>query len=63
MKRFAVLMLLAIGVPTAASALEFSVGRDGIEVIASAPAELDAFMRADLARWKQVIEAARIRAD
>ena len=32
MKRFAVLMLLAIGVPTAASALEFSVGRDGIEV-------------------------------
>jgi len=44
-------------------ALRDKLGRDGIEVIASAPAELDAFMRADLARWKRVIEAARIRAD
>ncbi len=36
---------------------------DGVEVVASTPAELDAFMRADMARWGAVIKTARIRPD
>ena len=37
MKRFAVLMLLAISAPTAASAVEVGVGRYGVEVRPSRP--------------------------
>ncbi|MEO7729134.1 MAG: tripartite tricarboxylate transporter substrate binding protein [Burkholderiales bacterium] len=36
---------------------------DGVEVVASTPAELDAFMRADIAKWAAVIKTARIRPD
>ena len=37
MKRFAVLMLLAFSLPTAASAAEFGIGRYGVEVRPSRP--------------------------
>ncbi len=37
--------------------------KDGVELITSTPAELDAFMRADIVKWQKVIQAARIRAD
>ena len=46
-----------------APALKDKLARDGIEVVASTPAELDAFMRADVVKWKQVVQAAHIRAD
>jgi tripartite-type tricarboxylate transporter receptor subunit TctC len=36
---------------------------DGIEVVAGTPAELEAFMRADMAKWGGVIKAAKIRPD
>ena len=36
---------------------------DGIEVVAGTPAELEAFMRADMAKWGAVIKTARIRPD
>lgn len=36
---------------------------DGVEVVAGTPAELDAFMRADMAKWGAVIKTARIRPD
>ena len=39
------------------------LAKDGVDVVASTPAELDAFMRADIAKWKNVIQAARIRVD
>ncbi|HEV7392389.1 MAG TPA: tripartite tricarboxylate transporter substrate binding protein [Burkholderiales bacterium] len=39
------------------------LARDGIEVVASTPGELDAFMRADIIKWKNVVQAAHIRAD
>jgi tripartite-type tricarboxylate transporter receptor subunit TctC len=46
-----------------ASALKDKLARDGIEAVASTSAELDRFMRADLAKWKNVVQAAHIRAD
>ncbi|HEV7822782.1 MAG TPA: tripartite tricarboxylate transporter substrate binding protein [Burkholderiales bacterium] len=36
---------------------------DGVEVVASTPAELEAFMRSDMAKWGNVIKTARIRPD
>ena len=35
----------------------------GVEVVAGTPAELDAFLRADMARWKNVVRAAGITLD
>jgi tripartite-type tricarboxylate transporter receptor subunit TctC len=35
--------------------------RDGVDAIAGTPAELDAFMRADIEKWRKVIQAAKIR--
>ena len=46
-----------------ASPLKEKLAKDGIDVVASTPAELDAFMRADVAKWKTVVQTARIRAD
>ena len=46
-----------------APALKEKFARDGVEVVASTPAELDAFMRADLEKWKKVVQTAKIRAD
>ena len=37
--------------------------RDGAEVIASAPAEFDRYVRSEFAKWDKVIKAARIQAD
>lgn len=37
--------------------------KDGINVVASTPTELDAFLRADIAKWQKVIRAANIRLD
>jgi tripartite-type tricarboxylate transporter receptor subunit TctC len=36
---------------------------DGVEVVASTPAELEAFMRADMTKWGNVIKTARIKPD
>jgi tripartite-type tricarboxylate transporter receptor subunit TctC len=44
-------------------AVKEKLARDGIEVVASTPSELDAFMRADVIKWKNVVQAAHIRAD
>jgi tripartite-type tricarboxylate transporter receptor subunit TctC len=44
-------------------AVKEKLARDGIEVVASTPSELDAFMRADVITWKNVVQAAHIRAD
>jgi len=46
-----------------APAAKEKLAGDGVEVVASTPAELDAFMRADMARWGAVIKTARIRPD
>jgi tripartite-type tricarboxylate transporter receptor subunit TctC len=46
-----------------AAAQKEKLAKDGIEAVASTPAELDAFMRADMAKWKNVVQTARIRAD
>ncbi len=46
-----------------APALKEKFSKDGVEFVASAPAELDAFMRADIEKWKKVVQTARIRAD
>lgn len=46
-----------------APALREKFAKDGVEFVASTPAELDAFMRADLAKWRKVVQAAKIRAD
>ncbi|MGZ5257773.1 MAG: Bug family tripartite tricarboxylate transporter substrate binding protein [Burkholderiales bacterium] len=46
-----------------APALKEKLAKDGIEVVASTPAELDAFMRADIVKWTNVVQAAHIRAD
>jgi hypothetical protein len=35
----------------------------GIDVAASTPGEMEAFMRADVVKWRNVVQAARIRAD
>ncbi len=37
--------------------------RDGVDVIAGTPAELEAFMRADVDKWRKVIQTAKIRLD
>ncbi len=37
--------------------------RDGIDIVASDPAEFEAYMRADVARWRTVIQTAKIRPD
>lgn len=46
-----------------APALKDKLLEGGIEAVASTPGELDAFMRADIAKWKNVVQTARIRAD
>jgi tripartite-type tricarboxylate transporter receptor subunit TctC len=46
-----------------APALKEKFAKDGVEFVASTPAELEAFMRADVAKWKKVVQAAQIRAD
>jgi tripartite-type tricarboxylate transporter receptor subunit TctC len=46
-----------------APAFKDKLAKDGVDVVASTSAELDAFMRADIAKWKNVIQAARIRVD
>lgn len=46
-----------------APAAKGKLAADGIEVVAGSSAELDAFMRADMAKWGSVIKAAHIRPD
>ena len=46
-----------------APAFKDKLMRDGVDVIASSPAELDAFMRADIDKWRKVIQTAKIRLD
>jgi tripartite-type tricarboxylate transporter receptor subunit TctC len=46
-----------------APALKEKLQRDGVDVIAGTPAELEAFMRADVDKWHKVIQAAKIRLD
>ena len=46
-----------------APAMKEKLARDGVDAIASSPAELDVFMRADIEKWRKVIQAARIRND
>ena len=46
-----------------APALKEKFQKDGVEFIVSTPAELDAFMRADVEKWKKVVQTAQIRAD
>ncbi len=46
-----------------APAMKEKLAGDGIDVVAGTPAELEAFMRADMAKWAAVIKTARIRAD
>jgi tripartite-type tricarboxylate transporter receptor subunit TctC len=44
-------------------ALKDKLAANGVEIAAGPPAELDAFLRADLARWEKVVRAAQIRPD
>ena len=44
-----------------APAMKEKLARDGVDAIASTPAELDAFMRADIDKWRKVIQVAKIR--
>jgi tripartite-type tricarboxylate transporter receptor subunit TctC len=46
-----------------APALKEKLQRDGVDVIAGTPAELDAFLRADIDKWRKVIQTAKIRLD
>lgn len=46
-----------------APAQKEKLGKDGVEVVAGTPADLDAFLRADIAKWQKVIRAASIRLD
>jgi tripartite-type tricarboxylate transporter receptor subunit TctC len=46
-----------------APATKEKLAKDGVELVASTPAELETFMRADMAKWGAVIKAARIRPD
>ncbi|MDB5922713.1 MAG: hypothetical protein JWN13_1649 [Betaproteobacteria bacterium] len=46
-----------------APAMKEKLFKEGIDVVASTPGELDTFMRADFVRWRNVVQAARIRAD
>jgi tripartite-type tricarboxylate transporter receptor subunit TctC len=43
--------------------LREKLAKDGVDAVASTPAELEAFMRADIAKWKNVVQTARIRVD
>ena len=43
--------------------LKDKLAKDGVVVVASTPAELNAFMKADGAKWKNVVQKAHIRAD
>lgn len=47
----------------AAPAVKDKLSKDGVELVASTPADLETFMRADMAKWGEVIKTARIRAD
>ena len=49
--------------PARARARRTNSSKDGVEVVASTPAELETFMRADMAKWGGVIKTARIQAD
>jgi tripartite-type tricarboxylate transporter receptor subunit TctC len=44
-----------------APAMKERLARDGVDAIAGTPGELDAFMRADIEKWRKVIQAAKIR--
>ncbi len=44
-----------------APAMKEKLARDGVDAIASSPAELDAFMRSDIEKWRKVIQTAKIR--
>lgn len=44
-------------------AFKDKLARDGVNVVASAPAELGAFLRSDVAKWRKVVHAANIRLD
>jgi tripartite-type tricarboxylate transporter receptor subunit TctC len=44
-----------------APAMKDKLARDGVDAIASTLAELEAFMRADIEKWRKVIQAAKIR--
>ena len=44
-------------------AVKDKLAKDGIEVVASTPGELGTFMRDDMIKWKNVVQAAHIRAD
>jgi tripartite-type tricarboxylate transporter receptor subunit TctC len=46
-----------------APALKDKLAKDGVEIVASTPTELDAFLRADIPRWRKVIQTAKIRTD
>jgi len=46
-----------------APAMKEKLARDGVDAIVSTPAELDAFMRADIEKWRKVIQTAKIRND
>jgi tripartite-type tricarboxylate transporter receptor subunit TctC len=46
-----------------APATKEKLAKDGIDVVASTPAELETFMRADMAKWAGVIKTAGIRPD
>ncbi len=46
-----------------AQAFRDKIAKDGIEIVASSPGDLSTFMRDDIARWKTVIQASRIRLD
>jgi tripartite-type tricarboxylate transporter receptor subunit TctC len=46
-----------------APAAKEKLANDGIDIVAGTPSELDAFMRADMAKWGSVIKTARIRPD
>lgn len=44
-----------------APAMKDKLTRDGVDAIASTPAELDAFLRGDIEKWRKVIQVAKIR--
>jgi tripartite-type tricarboxylate transporter receptor subunit TctC len=44
-----------------APAMKEKLTRDGVDAIASTPAELDAFLLGDIEKWRKVIQVAKIR--
>ena len=46
-----------------APASKEKMAADGVELVAGTPGELDAFMKADMAKWGGVIKTAKIRPD